>query len=126
MRVLCLCSEGANRSRVCANYLSSLGYETRYRGAREGAMNPLEEGDVKWADVIICTRPKHARMLMERFEVRKPIIILDISDVPKEIRESLSEENVRLVEEKILLPQIKKQISQWLPLEEYVKKWKKK
>jgi predicted protein tyrosine phosphatase len=86
MKVLCICTMGLNRSKFLAEYLASLGHETRYGGVGPckfdpAPANPAKKEDMNWADIIVTAKPKHAPILRDDFGiVDKKIISLDVTD----------------------------------------------
>ncbi len=127
MKVLSVCSRGVNRSRYLAEYLREKGYETDFCGVAEGAERECTGEKIEWADLIICTTPKHLRLLLEKFHIRKPVIVLRIRDVSagtarKMIRAGMVGE-LNELKEKLVYWQIRREIGAFLPLEEYVKEW---
>jgi len=53
LKVLCICAQGANRSKYLAQYLRGKGYYTRSGGIEDDAINPLKFNYINWADIII-------------------------------------------------------------------------
>ncbi len=127
MKVLCVCGNGESRSRLLAEYLAKLGYEAKFCGVRESAKIKLSKELIDWADVIIFLRFKFLRLALEKFWIKKPLIALEVHDIPASTGEKLRKlgmfNELRELQEKLVLHQIKMQIGHYLPLEEFVKNW---
>lgn len=90
MKVLCVCALGMNRSRYAAHWLAEKGFDTRFGGIDNNALNPLKEEDVIWADIIIIARDRHQDLLKKKFILarKKPQYVLGVSDSPSMIPEA--------------------------------------
>ena len=126
MNVLCVCSRGKNRSRYLAEYLKRFGYETDFCGVSGDAEVPCTVEKVEKADLIVCVRPKHARALLERFGVGKPLLILRVRDTPRAVVESLERKGMyselRALREQVY-ENLRREIRKFIPLEDYVREW---
>jgi len=125
VKVLCICTMGANRSRYLASYLKNKGYNTRFGGVGPCRVdpeptNPAKAEDVEWADVIITARKKHEPVLKEKFNVKgKRIIALDIPDSRRKIGQKYPEFNnleYHEFQKKWTYPQLRKALKPYLPL----------
>jgi predicted protein tyrosine phosphatase len=125
-KVLCVCTMGQNRSKYVSEYLSKLGYETRYGGVGPckydpEPVNPLKSQDIDWADVVIVMREKHIKQLKEIYGVNdKRIINLEVSDsqrLASEKDEKYSEMTREEFNKSWTYPQLEKELEKYLPLE---------
>lgn len=95
MKILCVCALGMNRSKYCANWLSEKGFETQFGGVDKGALNPLTEDMILWADAIVIARDRHKELLNQKFVLarKKTQYVLGVSDsldmVPTEYKRLL-------------------------------------
>jgi len=83
-KVLCLCSAGLLRSPTAAVVLSQepYNYNTRAAGVSdEYALIPVDEVLLHWADEIVCVEQRVTNALLEEFDIKKPIITLNIPDM---------------------------------------------
>jgi predicted protein tyrosine phosphatase len=127
-KILCICSMGLNRSKWVANYLEEKGYETRYGGIGPCRIdpepaNPIKEGDLDWANIIIVARSKHKIILEEKHKIKdKRIIVLEVSDsrykayLKKPEWENISQEEYNRL---WTYPKLKEALEPHLPLEKY-------
>ncbi len=119
-RVLCVCSQGVNRSKYLAEYLREKGYSTRYGGIVFFALNKLKKSDVDWADIIIFMRKHHKLLFNLKFSKKgKKIISLEIIDNPAKFFFEYPEivnMDYWEIQKKITYPEIRRQIDKYLPL----------
>jgi len=119
-KVLCVCSQGMNRSRYLAGYLRNKGYNTRYGGASIEAPNPIHQKDIGWADVIIVVRKRLVPIMKERFHVKnKKLIVFNVTDSPLSLffeRKMLKFMDYLDFQKKWTYPQLRKSIEKHLPL----------
>ena len=119
-KVLCVCSQGMNRSRYLAGYLRNKGYNTRYGGASIEAPNPINQKDIGWADVIIVVRKRLVPIMKERFHVKnKKLIVFNVTDSPLSLffeRKMLKFMDYLDFQKKWTYPQLRKSIEKHLPL----------
>jgi len=119
-KVLCVCSQGMNRSRYLAGYLRNKGYNTRYGGASIEAPNPIHQKDIGWADVIIVVRKRLVPIMKERFHVKnKKLIVFNVTDSPLSLffeRKMLKFMDYLDFQKKWTYPQLRKNIEKHLPL----------
>jgi predicted protein tyrosine phosphatase len=69
-RVLFVCSGGMLRSATASHVFCQEPYNwnTRAAGTMEGAIVPVTETLLEWADEIYCMMPEHALSIKEKFE----------------------------------------------------------
>lgn len=82
-RVLCVCSAGVLRSPTAAFVLSNSPYDFNTRAAgviSEFALILVDSVLMAWADEIVCMEAEQKEILLDRFKIEKPIIVLGISD----------------------------------------------
>ena len=119
-KVLCVCSQGMNRSRYLAGYLRNKGYNTRYGGASIEAPNPIHQKDIGWADVIRVVRKRLVPIMKERFHVKnKKLIVFNVTDSPLSLffeRKMLKFMDYLDFQKKWTYPQLRKNIEKHLPL----------
>ena len=125
-KILCVCSQGRNRSKYLASYLKNKGYSTRYGGVGfEGsggeAENPIKQKDIDWADIIITVKKRHHPILRNNYKVKnKTIISLDVADSKRLVvpeHPELENLNYEEFQKKWTYPQLRKAIKPYLPLD---------
>ena len=81
MKVLFICSQGMHRSRTAEDIFSK-----RFETDSAGLYNedPVTEGQLEWADLIVVMEPEHRIEIGKRFPriyMKKKIVCLDIPDI---------------------------------------------
>lgn len=83
-RVLCVCAQAVSRSPTAAWVLGNTPYHynTRSAGVDKGALIPVSQKLIDWADEIVVMKSRHEAHIMHSFNVAddKPIHILYIDD----------------------------------------------
>ena len=119
MKILCVCTQGQNRSKYLAYYLKKKGYETDYGGVDILGANPLRNSQVEWAEVIICVREKIKKLFLMEFDPEdKPVYNLEILDNPKRMGEwaiKIASKDWDAFQEQYVYSEIRKQIEKILP-----------
>ena len=80
MNILFVCSRNQWRSPTAEAVYKNSGHSVRSAGMAESARIRINEGHVSWADIIFVMERRHRDMLKARYEVKTPIIVLDIPD----------------------------------------------
>jgi predicted protein tyrosine phosphatase len=85
-KILAVCAMGANRSKYIAKYLKMKGYQTKFGGVKEEAINKINPDDIKWAELIIFARIKHKDLFEKKFgKIKKKYIVLGVQDSGKDV-----------------------------------------
>ena len=126
-KILCVCTMGRNRSRYVSEFLSKLGYQTRYGGVGPCKIdplpeNPLKQEDADWADIIIVARKKHIKQLKENYGIKdKKIINLEVSDSQK-IAGETNPKYLEMTREEFnkvwTYPKLEKELKKYLPFDD--------
>lgn len=96
-KVLTVCSASILRSPTAANVLHrEFGYNTRSAGiVSDFALIPVDNALVAWADEIVCMEEWQRKELEALFNIRVPIIVLDVPDhfqwMDKELQDMILE-----------------------------------
>lgn len=87
MNILCVCALGQHRSKLAAEYLTTQGFITRYRGSETHSTNPITREDIRWAQAVVYARNRHKLLVHKQFVVDTPEFVLDVTDDPSLVPE---------------------------------------
>lgn len=81
MKVLFVCSQGVIRSRTAEILCTLGGMNARSCGIDEDAVTPISNGQLLWADEIVCMGREHSKIVSEMMGSEgKPVCSLGIPD----------------------------------------------
>jgi len=81
MNILFVCSRNQWRSPSAeAIYKNSQAHNARSAGTSANARIKINQALIDWAEIIFVMENKHRQILIQKFNINQPLIVLDIPD----------------------------------------------